>query len=78
MYTNFILKKNPFDIGKTCINIEKSGLLFEKYRMDLNQDKYDIEVSDDYAIKHNQIFFDLMQRKFNFLDGLYIHEKCIL
>ena len=46
--------------------------------MDLNRDKYDIEVRDDDAIKRNRVFFDLMQRMFNRLDGLYMHEKCLL
>ena len=46
--------------------------------MALNQKKYDIEVQNDDAIKHNQILFDFMQQKFNPLDGLYIHEKCLL
>ena len=46
--------------------------------MALNRDKYDTEVRNDDAIKHNQIFFDFMQQTFNFLDGLYLHEKCPL
>ena len=69
---------NPFDISVICINIAKSELLFEKYRMDLNQEKYDIDVRNDDAIKHNQIWFDFMQRTFNILDRLYLHEKCLL
>ena len=69
---------NPFDISKPCINIANRELLFEKYRMDLNRSKYDIEVRDDDTIKRNQIFFDFMQRTFNCLDGLYMHEKCPL
>ena len=43
--------------------------------MDIKRDKYDIEVQNDDAIKGNQIFFDFMQRTFNRLDGLYLHEK---
>ena len=42
-------KLNPFDIGKPCIKIGKGELLFEQYRMALNQDKYDIEVRNDDA-----------------------------
>ena len=61
MYTNFIFKKkNPFDIGKPCINISRSEVLFEQYRMSLNRDKYDIEVRNDDAIKRDQIFFGFM------------------
>ena len=45
--------------------------------MALNQDKYDIEVQNDDAIKCNQIFFYFMQIIFNRLDGLYLHEKYI-
>ena len=53
-------------------------MLFEQYILALNRDKYDIEVRNDNAIKGNQIFFDLMQRTFNCLGGLYIHDNFIL
>ena len=46
--------------------------------MSLNRYKYDIEVQNYDAIKRNQIFLDFMQRMFNQLDGLYLHEICIL
>ena len=46
--------------------------------MALNQDKYDIEVLNYDAIKLNRILFDLMQRTFNCLDGLYLRERCLL
>ena len=46
--------------------------------MALNRDKYDIEVRDDYEIKRNQIFFVFMQGTFSCMDGLYIHEECVL
>ena len=46
--------------------------------MALKRDKYDIEVKNDDAIKRNRIFFDFMQRTFNPLDGLYLHEKSLL
>ena len=65
---------NPFDISKPCINITKSEVLFEKYRMTLNWDKYYIEVRDDDTMKCNRIFFDFMQRTFICLDGLYMDE----
>ena len=55
-----------------------SKLLFERYRMNLNQDKYDFEFRNDDEIKRNQIFFDFMQLTFNCMDGLYIHEKFLL
>ena len=58
--------------------IEKSELLFEKYTMVLNCEKYNNEVQDDDEIKRNQLFFDFMLRTFICLDGLYIHEKCLL
>ena len=41
---------NPFDNSKPCIKIKKSEVLFEKYRMALNQDKYYIEVQDDDSV----------------------------
>ena len=69
---------NPFDIGVPCIKISGSEALFEQYRMDLNWDKYDIKVRNKYAKKSNQIFFDFMQRTFNHLDGLYLHENSLL
>ena len=43
--------------------------------MVLNRDKYDIEVRNDDAIKRNRIFFDFIQRAFNCLGGLYLHEN---
>ena len=46
--------------------------------MTLKQDKYDIEFQNDDAIKCNQIFFEFMQRVFNCMDELYLHEKCLL
>ena len=54
--TLILKKENPFDIGKPCIKIANSELLFEKYIMTLKRDKYDIEVWDDDAIKCNQMF----------------------
>ena len=46
--------------------------------MVLNQEKYDIEVQNDDAIKRNCILFDIMQQKFNHLDGSYLPEICLL
>ena len=66
---------NPFDIIKPCIKIENSEVIFEKNRMALNPEKYDIEVQDDDAIKRNQILFDFMQRTFSCMNGLYIDEE---
>ena len=37
----------PFETGKPCIIISRRELLFEQYRMDLKQKKYDIEVQND-------------------------------
>ena len=45
--------------------------------MALNQDKYDIEVQNDDAIKRNRILFDFIQRTFNRLDGFYFRERCL-
>ena len=53
-------------------------MLFEQYRLDLNQDKYEIEVQNDDAIKRNQIFFYFMQQTFINLDALYLQEKFLL
>ena len=46
--------------------------------MALNQDKYDLKVRNQYAIKRNGIFFYLMQRAFNRMDGLYLRERYLL
>ena len=73
------MEMNPFSIHEPWIKIAKNELIFEKYRMDLNQDKYDIEVQkDDDAINCNQILFDLMPWTFNLLDGFYLRERYIL
>ena len=69
---------NTFDIRVPYIKIAKSELLIEQYRMPINQDKYEIRVQNDDAIKSNQIFFYFMQQTFNRLDGLYLRETCIL
>ena len=45
--------------------------------MALNEDKYDIEVQNDDAIKCNGIFFDFLQQMLNCLDGLYLCEICL-
>ena len=55
----------------------KSEVLFEKYRMTLNREKYDIEVRDDDAIKRDRLLFDFMKRTFSCLYGLYMDEECI-
>ena len=65
---------NPFGIHEPCIKTAKSKLLFEQYIMSLNQDKYDIEIQNNDAIKGSRISFDYMQRKFNRLYGLYLCE----
>ena len=75
VYYLHLLKMNPFEIGKPCITITRRELLFEQYIMALKQDKYEIEVPNDDAIKRNQIFFDFMQRTLICLDILYLHEK---
>ena len=71
-------KTNPFDIHEPCINLAKNDLIFEQYRMNLNREKYCIEVRNDDAIKRNKIFFDFMQLSFNQLDGFYLREICLL
>ena len=63
---------NPFEIGKPCIIIARSKLVFEEYIIDLKRDKYDIEVHNGDAIKRNPILFDFMQQNFSCLDGLYM------
>ena len=69
---------NPIVIDKPCINIEKSELLFEIYRMAHKRDKYAIEIQKDDAIKRNRIFFDFMLIMFNYLNQLYGKEKSLL
>ena len=39
--------------------------------MDLNWDKYDIEVWDYYAKNRKGIFFDFVQQIFSCMDGIY-------
>ena len=69
---------NPFDIGKPCINTERSEVSFKQYIMPLNWDKYEIEVRYYDAINCYRLFFDFMQRTFNNMDGLHMHKKCLL
>ena len=65
-------------IDKPCINIANNEVLFEKYRMALQRDKYAIEIQGDDAIKCNQLFFDFMLRMFNRLNQLYEKGKSLL
>ena len=76
LYDLYLKKMNTFDISKTCIKIANIEVLFEKYRMALNWDKYYIELQDDDAIERNQILFDFVQQTFSCLYGLYMDEKC--
>ena len=78
VYDKHIREINPIGINEPCINIEKSELLFEKYRMALKLDKDVIEIQKDDAIKRNRIFFDFILRMFNHINELYVKEKSIL
>ena len=69
---------NQFFIRVPCINIENSEVLFEQYRMDINWDKYGIEVRNYDTMNRNRIFFGFMQQTFNCLDGLYLRERYLL
>ena len=67
---------NPFDIRIPCINIAESELLFEQYRMALNQDKYDIEVQNYDAIKRNRIFLiSCNKRSIVWMDCIYMKKS---
>ena len=68
----------PFGIRVPRIKIANNKVLFEQYIIALNWDKYDTEFRNDDAIKRNQTCFDFMQQMFNRLDGLYLHEICLL
>ena len=58
--------------------IAKNEVLFEKYRMDLKQEKAAIEIQMDDAIKRNRLFLDFMLRMFDHLNQLYEKEKSLL
>ena len=74
VYYKYLRKINPIGIDKPCINISKSELLFEKYRMAIKRDKDAIEFQKDDAINRDQIFFDFTLRIFNHLNQLYGKE----
>ena len=57
VYDKHLREINPIGIDKPCINIEKSELLFEKYRMVLKRDKDAIGIQNYDVIKRNRIFF---------------------
>ena len=78
VYALHLKKMNSFKIGKSFIIIARIELLFKEYRIALKRVKYHIEVQNDDAIKRNQILFYFVQRTFNCLDGLYLHEKRFL
>ena len=70
--------KNPVGINQPCIKIAKNEVLFEKYRMSIQRDKYAIDIQGDDTIKRNRLFFDFMLRMFNHLNKLYEKEKSLL
>ena len=72
VYDKHLREINPIVIDKPCIKVAKSELLFEKYRLDLKQDKDDIEIQKDDVIKCNRIFFGFMPIIFNHLNELYV------
>ena len=71
-------KINIFGIHEAFIKIAKNVLVFEQYRMSLNQGKHNIEVQNDDSIKRNQILFHFTRQTFNGLDGFYLRERCLL
>ena len=78
VYDKHLREINPIRIDQPCINISKSEVFFEKYRMALKRDKYAIEIQKDDAIKSKNIFFDFMLRIFNYINELYVKEKSLL
>ena len=64
-------------VNRTLL-LQGENCYLKKYITALKQDKYYIEVQNDDAIKRDQIFFDFMQRTFNRLDGLYLHDRILL
>ena len=75
VYELHLLKMNPFEIGKPCIIIARENCYLKNIEWFLSGKIYNIEVQNDDATKRNRIFFDFMQRTFNHLDGLYLHEE---
>ena len=65
-------------IDKPCIKIANNEVLFDKYRMDIKQDKDAIEIQKDDAIKGNQLFSDFVLRMFNHLNQLYEQGKSLI
>ena len=78
VYDFHLKQMNPSDIGKLCITIAISEVLFEQYRKAINRDKYYIKVQNDDAIKGKQVFSDIIPRTLILLYVLYLHEKFIL
>ena len=77
-YHILLRDNNPIGIDQPCIKIVNSELLFEKYRMALNQDKDTIDIQKDDAIKRDRIFFDFMLRMCNHINQLYEKEKSLM
>ena len=69
---------NPLGIDWPCLKIAKDELLFEKYRIAINQDKDAIDIDGDDAIDSHRFVFDLMLRMFDHLNQLYEMEKSLL
>ena len=69
---------NPLGIDQPCLTIANNEVLFEKYRIALKRDKYEIDIDGDDVIDSNRLFFDFMLRMFDHLNQLYEMEKVFL
>ena len=76
---NIILNNiNPLGIDQPCLTIANNELMFEKYRIALKRDKYEIDIDGDDAIDSNRLVFDFILRMFDHLNQLYEMEKVFL
>ena len=69
------MNMNPLVIDLPCLKIANNELLFEKYRIDLKQDKDAIYIDMDDAINSHRLVFDFMLRMFDHLNQLYEIKK---
>ena len=68
-----IILRDMYSLGieKPCLTIAKNEVLFEKYRMSLEQEKDAIDIDREDAINRNRLFFDFILRMFDNLNQLY-------
>ena len=75
LYDLHLEAMNPFGVSESCAAIKTDPSLFEKYRVALTRDRYDIDLREDDAIERYKNFFYFVNRSFKHLGYLFNEER---